>query len=370
MERVGISIKALMFSCFCILFLSFGINAKAADFTVQDVVAVLETTGNVGIFTTPNEFTLPTLTLSGGIPVSVTGITSNGWFRVDIGGVFYMRGNALGNPGCFNQSPSYTGLPDASNMNIDTSGIPSNMQANIPISYVPPVRVSSLDKNLTDRSEIDGILLETYACHADTLNINSRISAYSAIWNAASNFLLNKGLYNYEEATISGVTLSSKGKNYKLSLTHLSTIAEEEYVDREVVNLAASMNSGSDYDKILNVHDWICRNVSYSYDTAYGKRGYDYRSAYDALYSKTSVCSGYALLFQKFMDVYNIPCYICTGNNHAWNIVNIGGVWYHIDCTNDDQSFGIVRNYFLVGAPQAGYNSWGGITISPYSYQG
>ena len=52
-----------------------------------------------------------------------------------------------------------------------------------------------------------------------------------------------------------------------------------------------------------------------------------------------TVCAGYARAFQYLLQQLEIPCYYCTGNageNHAWDIVRIGGEYYNVDVTWDD----------------------------------
>lgn len=168
-----------------------------------------------------------------------------------------------------------------------------------------------------------------------------------------------------------------KGPNYEYSDYYFSkqiewfeTLEEEAILTNRVNELLPSLNQGSTYDKIKNVHDYICRNVNYCYDTVNGIA--DNYSAYDALIGGKAVCKGYALLFQKFMDTMGIPCYIAYGTvgdtGHAWNIVQLDGQWYHIDCTWDAQDWGIYYGYFLLGSDIMNYTSWGIVTIAPESY--
>ena len=81
------------------------------------------------------------------------------------------------------------------------------------------------------------------------------------------------------------------------------------------------------------------------------------------LIDKKAVCEGYAAAFKAFMDELSIPCKLVSGKassngdftgrvNHAWNRVEVGGVWYQIDVTWDDpvpDQKGKVRyKYFLL----------------------
>ena len=356
------------------------------SYTVTEVSSVLECQGVYGVYVQPSTLGGAIVSLNAGTPVQVTGITSNGWFRVDIGGTFYMQGTALANVGTYQAPSGVVPTPGVDQNSTDTSGLPNandeleqyNLNTNQdltdtvqipdPISYLPVSRKQTMEYTLASKSDISKLIQTATGCHADKVIVNSKISAYNSIWNALVSFLKEKQIYTYEEATVNTCTISSAGRKYTLAFGHLSTIEEEEKVDERVVEIAYQFNIGSDYDKILAVHDWICENVEYSYETAAGKAGYDFRSAYDALASGKTVCTGYALLFQKFMDIYEIPCYVATGNNHAWNYVNLDGQWYYIDCTNDDQKSGISRKNFLIGAAKSGYNSYGGLTISKTDY--
>ena len=143
-----------------------------------------------------------------------------------------------------------------------------------------------------------------------------------------------------------------------------------------VDQIIPSLNTGSDYNKIKNVHDWICDHVTYSYLTAREEIGYEYRSAYNALADGTTVCNGYAQLFQKFMEKMGIESYFVSGvapytsSEHAWNLVKLDGQWYLVDVTYDDTSKGKNYNYFLVGAKQLkGTTSFGNIMIAPSRYK-
>lgn len=97
----------------------------------------------------------------------------------------------------------------------------------------------------------------------------------------------------------------------------------------------------SRYAKIKAVHNWLIANVEYDYDGYLA--GYVpavSHTAYGALIKGVAVCDGYSYAFGKFMEKLNIPCRIVVGRSgsvgHAWNMVKLGGKWYHIDVTFDD----------------------------------
>lgn len=160
---------------------------------------------------------------------------------------------------------------------------------------------------------------------------------------------------------------------FGVRLTWWTTQSEETALDTRVSQAAATF-SGTAYDKIKAAHDYVCNATDYCYET-YEGRDNNY-SAYDALYGGKAVCQGYALAFQKFMDKLKIPCYIAKGviytngttEPHAWNLVQLDGKWYYVDCTWDGQTSETKYAYFLRGAGYNGYSSWGGVEVSAVDY--
>ena len=54
------------------------------------------------------------------------------------------------------------------------------------------------------------------------------------------------------------------------------------------------------------------------------------------LFSRTTVCAGYAQLFTLLCSRAGISCVTVTSDTHAWNKVRMGSVWYNVDCTWND----------------------------------
>ena len=112
-----------------------------------------------------------------------------------------------------------------------------------------------------------------------------------------------------------------------------------------------------DYDKALAIHDWICNNIEYNYDF-YNNRDiwkptksdyiYEHQLAWAGLFLGTAVCAGYSDAYKFLLEGLDIECYYVAGDQHAWNIVNVGNAYFHVDTTWDDQSWGIRHNYFLI----------------------
>lgn len=97
--------------------------------------------------------------------------------------------------------------------------------------------------------------------------------------------------------------------------------------------LAGAVNYTTDFEKERYVHDALLGRVEYVLDSQ------QHQSAYSALVNRKTVCAGYARAFQYVLQQLGIPCYYCTGyagENHAWNIVRLGGRYYNVDVTWDD----------------------------------
>lgn len=105
-------------------------------------------------------------------------------------------------------------------------------------------------------------------------------------------------------------------------------------------NLINSCSDKDTIEKIRTVHDYLVDNIEY--DSTYDSNVYN---IYGALANGKCVCEGYARAFKYILDDMDIPCVIACGigrnsegatESHAWNYVELDGIWYAIDCTWDD----------------------------------
>lgn len=96
----------------------------------------------------------------------------------------------------------------------------------------------------------------------------------------------------------------------------------------------------SEWEKERYVHDFICENVCY--DKL--KKPYSHEII-GPLGQGVGVCEGIAKAVKILLDALNVSCVIALcGNNpekgikyrHTWNVVKIGGKYYHLDATFDN----------------------------------
>lgn len=100
---------------------------------------------------------------------------------------------------------------------------------------------------------------------------------------------------------------------------------------------AADACCESDLEKAVYVHDWLVQNLAY--DTEHVEDGLiDDHNARNALVDGPTVCEGYAKVYALALNHLDIPAVLVTSStlNHAWNMVELDGQWYQVDCTWDD----------------------------------
>lgn len=159
---------------------------------------------------------------------------------------------------------------------------------------------------------------------------------------------VNKMLLNIETTT----KLLRTTYNVYISPAADNTYLSNEFSNTDEINIAINqiekvkndiINSltGSDYEKIMKIHDYLVDNAEY--DSTYNAIG-NY-SVYGALIGKKCVCEGYAKALKYLSNAAGIKCEIMQGTatnssgqteSHAWNCVKIDGIWYEIDATWDD----------------------------------
>ena len=107
------------------------------------------------------------------------------------------------------------------------------------------------------------------------------------------------------------------------------------------------LNGLSEAKKIIKIHDYICNNVDYAYNSTEEQ----IYTAYGALCTGKAVCQGYAVLFYRLCKEAGLSVRIISGTGnggaHAWNIVRIGSKYYNVDCTWDGQNTATYNDFLL-----------------------
>lgn len=137
----------------------------------------------------------------------------------------------------------------------------------------------------------------------------------------------------------------------------------ENYKNVCFANIRSDM---SDYEKALAIYEYVVTHLKYTKGAPYNQ------SLYSAVLGE-SVCRGYACAFKYLCDEAGIDCIVVTGSmqgeNHAWNMVKIDGIWCQVDCTAGDdlEDVGYAVDYSWFGGSdsymQATHTLSGGVTL-------
>lgn len=122
-----------------------------------------------------------------------------------------------------------------------------------------------------------------------------------------------------------------------------TVVVKKKTVKNRIAQIASNTVTAdmSRYEKVKAVHNWMIKNVKY--DAKLFSWGYVpliSHTAKGAFVKGVAVCDGYSYAFQMVMKRLKIPCRFVVGTSggigHAWNMVKLGGKWYHVDVTFDD----------------------------------
>lgn len=92
-----------------------------------------------------------------------------------------------------------------------------------------------------------------------------------------------------------------------------------------------------------NVYETVKIVYTYLIDSVDYELSEDDQSIAGVFWKKQAVCAGYAGAVQYLLERFGIPCIYVDGSaegsteGHAWNIVNMDGMYYYVDVTNGDQ---------------------------------
>ena len=117
-------------------------------------------------------------------------------------------------------------------------------------------------------------------------------------------------------------------------------VEHQKAMDARVKKLARQAEKMNEREKELFIHDFICQNVHY--DKL--KKPYSHEII-GPLGQGVGVCEGIAKAVKILCDALGIWCTIAVSDanpeknikyRHAWNVIRIGGKYYHLDATFDN----------------------------------
>ncbi len=153
---------------------------------------------------------------------------------------------------------------------------------------------------------------------------------------------INRHQYSFSWSSINDKCTATI--NYNIS--YFTTKNQEEELNKKVDEILDSLNldGKSDYDKVCDIYDYLTSNVVYDNAAIEKEAKGDFsdrlpHSSYAALCKGTAVCQGYSTALYRLLLEEGIDCRVIIGKglkeDHAWNVVKIGDVYYNVDATWD-----------------------------------
>ncbi|MBQ3155386.1 MAG: leucine-rich repeat protein [Clostridia bacterium] len=98
----------------------------------------------------------------------------------------------------------------------------------------------------------------------------------------------------------------------------------------------------TEFEKALALHDWLINNADYTtHCTFFGAEG--------VLVYGEGVCQSYTDAYAMLLDAVGVAHkpVVSASMNHTWNLVQLDGEWYHVDCTWDDPLDGTEQHIYF-----------------------
>ncbi len=135
-----------------------------------------------------------------------------------------------------------------------------------------------------------------------------------------------------------------------IDVTYIDTKEELAKADAEIRRVLSGISSKSTVEQLRYVADYICEKAEAGSQELPGG-GYDkINGVYDVLSGvrTNTVCTSYAVTMMRFLELMGLENVLLSNNQsvHVWNMVELDGQWYGIDCTFEDGNPGA---YFLMG---------------------
>lgn len=225
---------------------------------------------------------------------------------------------------------------------VDIPAIPKSSEADF---YIPEgMKTDSLSRSVLTDSELElydsilndiGFFKETVPLTVDAL-VYTKVAelvrieqlAYIQVSDISNEYNLNEQRFDLTY-------------NYRFTADEVSrmNLAAENAAEKIMEGITPGMD---DYEKLKYFHDYIVLNCEPSTEDPYTD------TIYGALVRGKALCEGYAKAFSYLCNLAGIENIIVTGGTnvpHMWNMVKLGGNWYHVDVTWDDADDKLHEDY-------------------------
>lgn len=191
----------------------------------------------------------------------------------------------------------------------------------------------------------------------------AEVEEFFKILNNNPQLFYVKGQFQYSYI---GDIVKSYTVSYLDGLTKDDLTRMRQELEAAVTEAVSQVDDSlDDYQQALVIHDYLVQNCEYDYENYQNNRVPELsHTMYGSLVNKTAVCDGYADAFCYIMrDKLGISCEVVSSSAmaHAWNMIEIGGSWYHVDATWDDPAWDCIgrvgHSYFLLSDSKISNNS-------------
>ena len=194
---------------------------------------------------------------------------------------------------------------------------------NIQAAQTMVERVANAVKNHTETAEkvnIKDLNLDKDLVLSTLADLNARVEGGEAISKLSCYYSRNTGLavaIGLEYCTAQDVAAMQ--------------VKLDQLVDQ------ANTLCQTDLEKVFYVHEWLVQNIAYDREHL-SDNVQDDHNLRGALLEGTAVCDGYAKTYALTLRKLGITGVLVTSKDigHAWNMVELDGNWYQVDCTWDD----------------------------------
>ncbi len=213
--------------------------------------------------------------------------------------------------------------------------------------------------------EVDIPALEIYLqenvlnCVSDIDISHFNIPYSTENFHAISDYIYDDLIEAFHVRSVScSYTIGEQATFSKVKVYYKSDYTKEVYAEqleqcriaaeKILVDIADNPNL-TDAEKLLLIHDRLIVLCEYDYDNYLNNTiPDDSYTIYGLLVNGTAVCQGYSETFKYLAEKIGIPTKICTSRelSHAWNVVYLDGIPYHVDVTFDDPVLDVTGRVF------------------------
>lgn len=138
----------------------------------------------------------------------------------------------------------------------------------------------------------------------------------------------NVFLYNSDCWNLAGAVYNSPSQKIYLTYKYDNVNSKNDEIEATVNRIATEAITLKDnYEKAKFVYNYLEKYFDYSKENS--------PNLYDLVSDKKGNCHAFAQLYEKILTKLNIPCksVVSVAMNHQWNIIEINGKWYNVDCS-------------------------------------